>query len=268
VLLLVHPSPQPKRQIDPFSNFAQLTARVVGHARACPSPNNCPFISEIWAPSNACFLGPIRVYNRNGSSIGSAVFAQITAERPCILQWPPCRPQYCPFQWRDLHPHLVHDSLGQSQHITQTASAVFAQLSAEYPSTLQWAAPSLKIAPFHGGILTPLSNTWFLAPTRVLNPNGFSIGSAIFAGLMIITGRQTDRPQHSVTIGCIYVNCPFHVRGSGPPSNTWFFGPTRVIKPNGISIGAAIFAGLTSVTDRPTNRQTESVGNNRPHLST
>jgi len=40
--------------------------------------------------------------------------------------------------------------------------------------------------------------------------------------------------------------------GYGPPSNTWFPGPTRVLNPNGISIGAAIFAGLTSVTDRQT----------------
>jgi len=38
--------------------------------------------------------------------------------------------------------------------------------------------------------------------------------------------------------------------GSGPPSNTWFPGPTRVLNPNGISKGSVVFAGLTSVTDR------------------
>jgi len=43
---------------------------------------------------------------------------------------------------------------------------------------------------------------------------------------------------------------------SGPPSNTWFFGPTQVLNPNSISIDAAVFAGLTSVTDRQTDRQT------------
>jgi len=41
---------------------------------------------------------------------------------------------------------------------------------------------------------------------------------------------------------------------SGPPSNTWFLGPTRVLNPNGILMGAAVFAGFTSVTDRPTDR--------------
>jgi len=40
------------------------------------------------------------------------------------------------------------------------------------------------------------------------------------------------------------------------PSNTWFLGPIRVHIQNSISIGSVIFAGLTSVTDRPTKRQT------------
>jgi len=51
-------------------------------------------------------------------------------------------------------------------------------------------------------------------------------------------------------------NCPFPWR-SGPPSNPWFLGPTRILNPNGISIGAAVFAGLTSVADRPTDRPTD-----------
>jgi len=37
-----------------------------------------------------------------------------------------------------------------------------------------------------------------------------------------------------------------------PPSNTWFLQPTRVLNPNNISIGSAVFAGFTSVTDRQT----------------
>ena len=64
-------------------------------------------------------------------------------------------------------------------------------------------------------------------------------------------------------------NCPFRW-GSGPPSNTWFLGSTRVHNPNGITISSAVFAWLTSVTDRQTDRQTDrprySIGNNRPHL--
>jgi len=42
----------------------------------------------------------------------------------------------------------------------------------------------------------------------------------------------------------------------GPPSNTWFPGPTRVLNPNSISISSAVFAGFTSLTDRPTDHAT------------
>jgi len=47
------------------------------------------------------------------------------------------------------------------------------------------------------------------------------------------------------------------MRRSEPPSNTWSPGPTQVLNPNGISIGSAVFAGLTSVTDRQTDRPTD-----------
>jgi len=47
--------------------------------------------------------------------------------------------------------------------------------------------------------------------------------------------------------------------GSEPPCNTWSLGPSEVLNRDGISIGSAVFAGLTSVTDRPRY----SVSNNR-----
>jgi len=43
------------------------------------------------------------------------------------------------------------------------------------------------------------------------------------------------------------------------PSNTWFLGSTRVHIPNGISIGPAVFAGLTIVTGRQADYATPSV---------
>ena len=58
---------------------------------------------------------------------------------------------------------------------------------------------------------------------------------------------------------------------SGLPSNAWFLGPIQAYNPNNISIGSAVFAGLTSVTDRSTDRPTNSlrysVANNRPRCS-
>ena len=49
-----------------------------------------------------------------------------------------------------------------------------------------------------------LNPTWFLEPTQFHNPNSISTGSAIFAGLTIVTDRQRDNPTRSVTTGCIY----------------------------------------------------------------
>jgi len=45
-----------------------------------------------------------------------------------------------------------------------------------------------------------------------------------------------------------------------PPSNAWFFGPTHVLNPNGISIVSAVFAGLSNVTNRQTDGQTTLLG--------
>jgi len=42
----------------------------------------------------------------------------------------------------------------------------------------------------------PPPNTWFLGPTRVHNPNGISIGSAVFARLKFVINRQTYRPHY------------------------------------------------------------------------
>jgi len=47
--------------------------------------------------------------------------------------------------------------------------------------------------------------------------------------------------------------------GSEPPSNTWSLGPTQVLNPNSISIGSAVFAWITSVTDRPTDHAIRSL---------
>ena len=48
-----------------------------------------------------------------------------------------------------------------------------------------------------------------VGPTRVHNPNGISIGSAVFAGFTIVADRPTDRQTGhatpSVTVGRIYV---------------------------------------------------------------
>jgi len=118
-----------------------------------------------------------------------------------------------------MHP-WAYPTQHPKRHLSRFGSAVFAQLTAERPYTLQLPVPfQLKIASSHCEIWTPI-NTWFIGPTQVHNPNGISIGSAVFAGLAILTDRQrqTDRPTEnhatpSVTTGHIYVS------RCGPRSN-------------------------------------------------
>jgi len=92
----------------------------------------------------------------------------------------------------------------------------------------------------HIGATWPiLLNLCFLQPTRVYNPNGKSIGSAISAQL-------TAESIYALLLWAnVSPKLPFH-GGSGTPSNTWFLGPIRTHIPNGISIGSAVFAQMTA----------------------
>ena len=90
----------------------------------------------------------------------------------------------------ELDSHLIHASAlahlssSPKQHLDWFSCFCTAHISTSL---------SLKIAPFHGGS-GPTSNTWFLGPTRVLNPNRISIGSAVCAGLNTVTDIHTDKP--------------------------------------------------------------------------
>jgi len=75
-------------------------------------------------------------------------------------------------------------------------SAVFAQMTAECPYTSQWHAPfAIQNCPFPWWDLDPLLNRWFPGPTRVRNPDGISVGLAVFAELTSVTNRQTVGPR-------------------------------------------------------------------------
>jgi len=79
-----------------------------------------------------------------------------------------------------------------------------------------------------------------IGPKRIRIPNGISIGLAVFLHLhssrqrVAIPNNGSPLPP-SFTLSTRYVNLP---------SNASFLGPTRVLNPNGISIGSAVFASL------------------------
>ena len=66
-----------------------MPAHVLSH-------ENCPCLGRSETPSNTWFLGPIQILNPNGTSIISAVFAQLTEERPHTLQWATLSPSKLP----------------------------------------------------------------------------------------------------------------------------------------------------------------------------
>ena len=79
-------------------------------------------VAPLYTPSSICFFGPTRVRTPNGTSVGSAVFAQLTAQGPYSLQWAAPFPSKLPIRMGALHPYLIHGSLGSPQSTTQTTS--------------------------------------------------------------------------------------------------------------------------------------------------
>jgi len=101
--------------------------------------------------------------------------------------------------------HLsAHQSLQTKRQTDPFSSAVLHSSRQKVP-ILYNGRPYPPELPSHGGILTPY-NTWSLGLTWVLNPNGNSIASAVFAGLTSMTDRQTIYSVgNNSLIGCMYV---------------------------------------------------------------
>jgi len=117
-----------KSDILPWKHVIDVQICTV-HGRAslhfrmgCPSlAQNCslPWVDP--DPSNT-IPWAIRVHKRNGISISSAIFAQMTTECPYTLQWLTPSLLKLPLPMGDVEPHLIHGSFGPSKSSTQTAS--------------------------------------------------------------------------------------------------------------------------------------------------
>jgi len=77
---------------------------------------------------HTCFLGPTSLSISNDISIGSGVFAQLTADNPCTLQWAAISPLKFPVRVGNLDPP-PNASLGTPEPITQTASRLVESFS-------------------------------------------------------------------------------------------------------------------------------------------
>jgi len=134
-------------------------------------------------------------------------------ERPCPLKIAPSR--------GGSGPHLIHDSLGQSERRIQMAPRSVQPFSHRRPqsSYILYKRPPLSRSnlPLPMGGSGHQSNTWFPWSTRVLNQNGISIGSVVFAGLVWQTDRPTDQAVRAMRSNNLYilntVRCPYDCNG-------------------------------------------------------
>jgi len=116
-----HRSLRPKQHLNRFSHFCTAHSRVLsGMPGHVISPKNCTFalgdldLNLIHGP-----LDPPESLIQNSILIGSAVFAQLTAESPYTLQWAVLFPSKLPLPIHGSGPHLIHDSLGPSEPIAR-----------------------------------------------------------------------------------------------------------------------------------------------------
>jgi len=193
-------------------------------------------------PSNTRFLRPSRVINPNGASSCSAAFVLLAAERPYTLQCGALPLKIAPSHDRTWTPisYMIpwaHRSPKPEWHLD--CFSRFAQLTVERLYTFQWATLSPKIAPHHGGSGPHLIHDF-------LGQSELTVQTASRSFIRFRTGDR--RVSVYVTIGR-----PFPHGRIWTPCNAWFLGPTRVLNPNGITTVSAVFAGLTTVTDRQTD---------------
>jgi len=190
------------------NNKIKQVLNVIQQKAASPTHLDDLIAFARWRPCNpsTCFLSSTWIHTSNGIWIGSAIFAQLMANGRLLYNGPPLSRSTLPLHMGVLESGSPSNTcfLGPIPISILISSTVSAQLMAEYPHTLQWATPSPQNYLFAYGIWIP-SNAWFLRPTQLHNPNGMSIGSAIFAGLTIVTDRQADHTTPSVAIGDIYV---------------------------------------------------------------
>ena len=141
-------------------------------------------------PCNTCFLGPILVYNETASR-SVHPFIHSSRQRVEIVQK---RLSLSPLKIAPSHrgtePHLIRDSLGLPESSTQTGSRSFQPFLHRYLQIVLILYNGTPLPP--SKLFLPLRmwtpyRTEFLGSTRVLNPNGIWIGSAVFAGHTTVT---------------------------------------------------------------------------------
>jgi len=110
--------------VQSFLHSSRQKVPILYNGRPYPPELPLP-VGDLDLRCNTWCFRPIRVHNPNGTSIGSAVFAQMTAECLYTLQWFVCFPSKLPLPMLASGPHLIRGSLGPPKSGTQMATWSF-----------------------------------------------------------------------------------------------------------------------------------------------
>jgi len=158
----------------------------------------------------------------------------------------------CSFLLGDLHPHAF---LGPPKSSSKTASQSvqpFLHIPPQSDPLLyngQLRFPVSPKLPLRLGGSDPPSNIWYLRPTRVINRNGISIGSAVFVWV------PNAMLYNALSTGENPLNCPLPLGFRYPTGERPSHGHRQHKK---LGKDRTCGAGDISRTDRQTNTQTYS----------
>jgi len=146
---------------------------------------------------------------------------------------PMCPPMWA--HWRHLANMTEYDwtcvSFSPCESTTQTANRLVQAFlhSSRQCRWVHWCHLAITNEIVHTGAIWWIRlNSCFLRPTRVYNPNGKSISSAVSAQL---TAYSPYTLQWATLFPKLALSWGFR-----PPSNSWFLGPFRDHNPNGTTI--------------------------------
>jgi len=110
--------------VQPFLHSLRKKLSIIYNGRPYPPKLPLP-MKDLDLPCNTWCFGPMKAHNPNGTSIGSAVFAQMTAECPYTVQWFACFPLKLPLPMLASGPHVIRVSLGLPEFAMQMATWLF-----------------------------------------------------------------------------------------------------------------------------------------------
>ena len=176
---------------------------------------------------------------------------------PCIVSMVKFPPRYCAYA---LHTGSPKPYLKKAKSQSATSNHDNRHQIIHTKLVLHHQHTTILIAIFQITIVRNGHRGWICTEKNYVTLDCFC-GQPIIMLVNSMQGNPDIRAARNGACRCVEKSqchppqkCPFPW-GSGSPSNTQFRQPSQLHNPNGILIGSAIFAGITVITGRETNRQ-------------